>query len=747
MEKFSNKYLPNLPSFLYGLAIVVVTLIPYVPNNYIVIVLSIIGLIGLYTLLISVGEKAKKRLCLLAYVLSFLLLIFAFKNTINGTPFYIWLLTGYTFDPTFLIYIAELYFICILFTGASVFYFTHFYFRGYIMIFIMLIPIALYYKMIENVPVIYIVFLVLSLTLMYIIEKQKLRLNDNHIEITAALTRFFGLISIFVAIVCILVPKSGMAQYRYIFDEVVAMNPFTNRNINSIGYVTDKSSSSAYGYLNQNRLLYTVNAYEPLYLRRTAFGRYDGEYWVAEDKTNDSDWSSNNEAMNMRTFYENMSWLYEEYREVFDKFKISKEDIPNVTEEKLNAIITPKQFYANYFLNTVRTFDISTDSSDAMYYKIGMNNYGCLQFINWSGGSIGNSSYEIDYYSDIARKNEKILNFAKKFNDSEYYEFIIELEAKCENESISKWLNLIEMDLFEITMDVWKNSKNSDSIKKLALEITKNADTDYEKAVALEKYFSQNGYEYSLSYEPEDSSIEYFIFNSKTGACGQYATAMTLMANAIGLKARYTEGFVMTNTYNDGSYYVTAGNSHAYVEVYIPGYGYTVFEPTVASTENTLSGNLSTAINRFSDIVAISKITISYLIVVAAALLIFLWILNVLFLNKIKDIVTVFRCSISKDKTLAVYAVFLKKLQEKSAIETKNMTPNELCLLAKKQYDIDISKLTSILVMRIYGNMEISIDDDFIKNMPALLSIIRIKNKSYEKEKRKTRKRKNKTKL
>lgn len=742
MEKFKERYIKYLPSYLYGLAIVVITLIPYVPSNYFVIIAAVFGMFGLYALFDKVSDKGKKRLSVLAYFLSFLLLFFAFSTSINGTPFYMWLLTGYDYNPIYIPYVVVLYFICILFAGATVFYFTYFYFRGYIMIFLLLIPVALYYKMIESVPVIYIIFVLLALVVLYIVEKQKLRLKDKHIEMSKTTWKFFGFIGILVLIIGVLTPKSDMAKYRDIFDEVVAMNPFTSRNINSIGYVTDKSSSSSYGFLNQNRLLYTVNSYEPLYLRRTAFGRYDGEYWVVEDKSTTSNWNLENESMNMRTFYENMISLYDSYQEVFEEYGILREDIPNVTEESLNAVITPKQFYTNYYLGTVRTFNVESVVEENSSLTLGMNNYGCLQYIDNTRNSIGRNSYTIEYYSDIARSNEAILHFAQKFQGEAYYNFIVELRDKCQknDDILDGWLEVIERQLSIGIGDSKINADYSDKIKELALQITKNATTDYEKAEALEAYFKENGYVYNLSYEPADNSIDYFIFESKTGACGQYATAMTLMANAIGLNARYTEGFVMSQQYDDGSYYITAGNSHAYVEVYIPGYGYTIFEPTVGSSENTLSGTLSGIVDRFSDVVEIGADTVSYLIVVAIVVMILVILFNKLLFDKIKDKLKVAKCNASKDKTKTAYTIFQSMLGNYTKSKVNTMTPMEFAAFVMECYQVDLTPLTNALMRRIYENSNIEVSEEFINNIPKYCQTIRERNKLNKKEEKKKKK-------
>ncbi len=130
----------------------------------------------------------------------------------------------------------------------------------------------------------------------------------------------------------------------------------------------------------------------------------------------------------------------------------------------------------------------------------------------------------------------------------------------------------------------------SERVQQLAKEIVDGAQSEMEKAQLLEGYFEENGYVYDIDYVPNDRSIDYFIFEGKTGVCSSYATAMTLMARSVGLPARYVEGFACFEpTENEEpsmkdsrSFVIRDSHAHAFVEVYIPGAGWLTFDPTVS---------------------------------------------------------------------------------------------------------------------------------------------------------------------
>lgn len=106
--------------------------------------------------------------------------------------------------------------------------------------------------------------------------------------------------------------------------------------------------------------------------------------------------------------------------------------------------------------------------------------------------------------------------------------------------------------------------------------------SDLQKSRGIESYL-KNNYRYSLYVEkPGDNTnpIIYFLFQSKTGFCEHYATAMTLMLRSVGIPARVVTGFIggELNTY--GNYIIVRqSNAHSWVEAVIDG-SWRRFDPT-----------------------------------------------------------------------------------------------------------------------------------------------------------------------
>ncbi len=73
--------------------------------------------------------------------------------------------------------------------------------------------------------------------------------------------------------------------------------------------------------------------------------------------------------------------------------------------------------------------------------------------------------------------------------------------------------------------------------------------------------------------------VEYFLTTSKRGYCMHYASAATLMLRAIGIPARYVTGYT-ADVKAGQTVSVPDENAHAWVEVYVDGYGWYPVEVT-----------------------------------------------------------------------------------------------------------------------------------------------------------------------
>ena len=127
----------------------------------------------------------------------------------------------------------------------------------------------------------------------------------------------------------------------------------------------------------------------------------------------------------------------------------------------------------------------------------------------------------------------------------------------------------------------------SNRVAMRAAEVTAEATSDYERARMLEQYLSTN-YAYTLTPGslPEGLDfVDHFLFEIQAGYCVHFATAFVTMARSLGMMARYVEGFLVSGLPNNLGYLEVRNDlGHAWAEVYFPGYGWHLFEPTPAAS-------------------------------------------------------------------------------------------------------------------------------------------------------------------
>lgn len=117
----------------------------------------------------------------------------------------------------------------------------------------------------------------------------------------------------------------------------------------------------------------------------------------------------------------------------------------------------------------------------------------------------------------------------------------------------------------------------------LAEELTAGLTNPYDKAIAVRDYLRANiRYNDQINAPPEGADpVDYVLFDLKEGYCTYYASAMAVMLRSQGVPVRLVSGYAQ-GEYDEPvqSYRVRAENSHTWVEVYFPTYGWIHFEPT-----------------------------------------------------------------------------------------------------------------------------------------------------------------------
>lgn len=137
-----------------------------------------------------------------------------------------------------------------------------------------------------------------------------------------------------------------------------------------------------------------------------------------------------------------------------------------------------------------------------------------------------------------------------------------------------------------------------DDLAILAENITRDYESDIDKAIAIEGYLKTTlKYNENPGFENSEDMINDFLFETREGFCQQFATTMALMLRSVDVPSRFVTGYVMSSSemdidelpeeliYNDRVNFdpykrIYDSDAHTWVEIYVPSFGWIQFEPT-----------------------------------------------------------------------------------------------------------------------------------------------------------------------
>ena len=131
----------------------------------------------------------------------------------------------------------------------------------------------------------------------------------------------------------------------------------------------------------------------------------------------------------------------------------------------------------------------------------------------------------------------------------------------------------------------------SPKIEARATSVVGDAETNFDKAIALQSYFRGSEFTYSEDAPVENgydgSSVEVIsrFLDEKSGYCVHFSSAMATMARTLGIPARLAVGFTGGESERNvetkvTTFTVTTDELHAWPELYFDDLGWVRFEPT-----------------------------------------------------------------------------------------------------------------------------------------------------------------------
>lgn len=543
------------------------------------------------------------------YIALFSAFMFAAKYTVEiGSINYpiswgLWFLTPQDVLQYNKWFTLSIFLLFLIFMLSVIYYFTRVRYRLFMNFLILIIPFSIYGKENEEMHIGFIVALCVGFFIVLANFRQMSDTKESVAVDKPEMRRSAAVFTVLFALAASFVPKPTVEADRTMIETLIDADALTDRFLSMLSVFRDDSTGEIFRNNLTNTPLYYAVSPVPLRLKTSTFTYYD----YRNDK-----WKASHEDSFYKKIYElpfNIHYdggLAEviEFTAGIDSEYAEKYGFDTVLNEKLVLPDTRKLVIRalNKSGNAAPVPSGASAMTRTTYDDaIGLTKTGIVFSSDEDFDKAEEFTFDFALPSFFSYENNKALTDRIAQVD-DYWQFLddtwdalmyyyyglgnsdVELKNK-----VDDYLDIIseDSDVFGSQIDDLLDYGGNEKIYDLAQQLTEGIESPYDKAKMLEYYFIENGYNYDLNYRKEvGENVEDFIFKTKTGVCYEYATAMTLLARAAGIPARYCEGYNMQNQ-QDGdekdSYVITTSDAHGFPELYIKGYGWMTFEPTMAN--------------------------------------------------------------------------------------------------------------------------------------------------------------------
>ena len=442
------------------------------------------------------------------------------------------------------------------------------------------IPLLLAAKTANGLPAGYVVFMAVGYALV-ILGVSRPEFPKENVYFDDKKSRFerlgsLGIFGLVIAVVIYCVPRNTETPMGDYLDNAFKVRSTFFAGNNLSNFTNTSSVNHGSNMLSENVLFY-ASADKPMIVSRWFFDEYNEDgHWTAHGDytTGYANWKTYKQSLNTAV-------LSSKLRVAADEGQLSEysdllKTLPKISEDtyyssKIMRIYIADNSNTKVIIHPNMTVDVNIRGYDDRIYRTPMDEI----FTDRNFGQ--NASYSLSYY-DQAPNNELI----SLFEQVDMEELLSAAEAEGVISITEKEAFINERDQAAEYHEKTLEEPISPKIIELAHEITDGLSSDYEKALAIEKWFGEAKFVYDLDFIPRETTAEYFLFESKRGICTDFASAAALLMRAADIPTRYGEGFVLdSDNLNEYGYYaVKAADAHAFAMGYIEGYGWLEIDGT-----------------------------------------------------------------------------------------------------------------------------------------------------------------------
>lgn len=657
-----------------------------------------------------------------------------------GQSFQTWFLTGADQVSTSTEFLLAFMVSFVPFFAVVIYYFTLVLYRMSFLTLICLIPCSVSVKVLTDIDNVYIsVIAILSVAaLMQNVRSERERAMSRS---GTAASLFSAAFFIFVLlIVSAAIPKESETRYYDRFEELFMDRTMNGRLLSDYSLMSEFSGGADLFRNFSNVRMYTLYGEYPPYFKRQTFDYYDFENkrwypdeYYSEPSVTSEEWSEKAQLYglgDLQRAIKNADGYSPGFAEKYGLDRIA--GYSPIDDGIKTMYVQSEGFGAIYYLSPARAVNIIPygRTEDIYVTPAGV-------FRNRLRPHSNTLAYQIEYYDEYGSRFLWMELGGADFDDNGCLFMLTEMyNILAENndplaDNISALIDVHAGAVKYKSVYESNTEEISEELSALAREVTAGLEYDWQKAEALQRYFTNTDFIYDLEYVSPDDSTEYFVFTSKRGSCSDFASAFVLLARSLGLTVRYTEGYSPDITTRENTYVIKDSGSHAYPEVYIQNMGWIVFEPTVPSDYN------SAAADDAGDIVFRVDYDLVTVICAIAGILLILALSAVVLYPVIseKKFVSDIAKADPNDCVIMVYKRISSKTASKIIRNSGCLTPYEFASRLEEITGCDISPIAYISEETVYGGKNAGEEEKRISCKGYGMAAEKIKK--YLREKRK----------
>ena len=355
----------------------------------------------------------------------------------------------------------------------------------------------------------------------------------------------------------------------FINDVYARINYYTDKNDAVAGFSSKPSFSGGISDNDMEQLCLIGNIEETgMYVVGGVYNTYTEKGWrnnITPEKYNENGWN----YIQLLTFLKN-------------------EGVDEEQAKKLCKTRTYKVVYKNIYTDAAFTFlySVNYKSEKKVKYEY-YNSSAVFDKPKKKGFEYEITYIDINYGSDVLQNMWE--NIDTTYQKVYSYEELCRYSTECFKVDLTKVIgeneyNDIGQDRAQMLAENYLEVPEQvpDRVRELAIEITRNCDSDYEKMSAIADYLREFAYNQHPADMTGDCVIDSFLFDVQEGYCTYFASAMVLLCRCVDIPARYVSGFYLgEDSKSTANTYVARGNNaHAWAECYIDGYGFVTMEAT-----------------------------------------------------------------------------------------------------------------------------------------------------------------------